>query len=223
MSRKIELGGRTVSMVLTNKEAVREFKKGLIINAAYQLFQNHSYEEITVQDIADAAGIGKATLYQYFSSKEEIIFRIMLRSAQEMNEVAEKCCDKYADARQALEYFIHHVYQIYVKNNRLFLSYLGLKLQGSFKAEWLAEGREVRDRKLDILSQLLDKGMDQGIFIRADSKHLARVMNNILRGFSLECLEIANSLQIRKELDSNLILSVLLKGILRDGGGKTGE
>ncbi len=209
---------------MANKEAVREFKKGLIIDAAYQLFMDQSYEEITVQDIADAAGIGKATIYQYFTSKEEIIFRIMLRSAQEVNEVSLGCCQQYENARAALESLIYQVYQVYVKNNRLFLAYLGLKLQGGLRQEWLLEAKMERERKFDILSQLLDKGISQGVFIQADSRHLARVLNNILRGFSLECLEVP--LHIRppgKELDSGLIISVLLKGILRDRGGEAGD
>lgn len=111
-----------------------------------------------------------------------------------------------------------------MKNNRLFLAYLGLKLQGGLQEEWLKEARSERDRKFDILSQLLEKGMAQGVFIQADSSHLARVLNNILRGFSLECLELPlNIREPGKELDSNLILSVLLNGILRNGGGEGNE
>lgn len=221
MSRKNEPNGRTGVSILANKEAVREFKKKLIIEAAWKLFLDRPYEEITVQDIADAAGIGKATLYQYFSSKEAIIFGIMLRSAQELNEAAESCCAKYEDARQAFEYLIHHIYQVYLKNNRLFLAFLGLKLQGGFKPEWLEEVRAERERKFDILSRLLDRGMDQGVFIQADSRRLARVLNNILRGFSLEHLEAPpEGGSPGKEVDSSLILSVLFNGILTDGGGE---
>ncbi|MEG1801241.1 MAG: TetR/AcrR family transcriptional regulator, partial [Oscillospiraceae bacterium] len=33
---------------------------------------------VTVQDIANAAGVGKGTIYDYFSSKEEIIVRTII-------------------------------------------------------------------------------------------------------------------------------------------------
>lgn len=40
---------------------------------------------ITVQDIANAAGVGKGTLYEYFSSKEEILINTLIYYLQQEN------------------------------------------------------------------------------------------------------------------------------------------
>lgn len=40
--------------------------------------EGRSFSSLKVQDIATAAGVGKGTLYEYFSSKEEILTRAIL-------------------------------------------------------------------------------------------------------------------------------------------------
>ena len=44
-----------------------------IVVTARELFQNKSYESTTMQDIMNALGIAKGTIYHYFKSKEELL------------------------------------------------------------------------------------------------------------------------------------------------------
>ncbi|MCP5048280.1 MAG: TetR/AcrR family transcriptional regulator [bacterium] len=48
-------------------------KKDQIIGAAIGEFIKKGFAKTTINDIAKAAGIGKGTVYEYFSTKEEII------------------------------------------------------------------------------------------------------------------------------------------------------
>ena len=47
-----------------------------ILNAATALFCEKGYANVTVQEIADRAGLNKATLYYHMESKEELLFSI---------------------------------------------------------------------------------------------------------------------------------------------------
>ncbi len=51
----------------------REEKRNAILMAANTIFIKKGYHATTVQDIADAAGIGKGTVYEYFATKEDIV------------------------------------------------------------------------------------------------------------------------------------------------------
>ena len=46
--------------------------KADISHVAFQLFATHGYDETTVDQIAKAVGIGRRTLFRYFSSKNDI-------------------------------------------------------------------------------------------------------------------------------------------------------
>jgi AcrR family transcriptional regulator len=58
-----------VSAKLVDKQE----KKNQIIMAAIRKFVKKGFAKTTISDIAKAAGIGKGTVYEYFSTKEEII------------------------------------------------------------------------------------------------------------------------------------------------------
>jgi AcrR family transcriptional regulator len=60
-------------------------KQEQIISAAIREFTKNGFAATTISDIARAAGIGKGTVYEYFSTKEEIIehtFNFFVRSLE---------------------------------------------------------------------------------------------------------------------------------------------
>jgi len=54
-------------------ERRRDFVKLEIERAGMDLFAEHGYDSVTVQDIADAAGIGRRTFFRHFRSKDELL------------------------------------------------------------------------------------------------------------------------------------------------------
>ncbi len=46
--------------------------KDFIIDEAYKLFLNHSYEAVSISDISNAIGFTKGALYHHFKNKEEL-------------------------------------------------------------------------------------------------------------------------------------------------------
>jgi AcrR family transcriptional regulator len=45
-----------------------------LAEAAFDLFNEHGYEQTTVDDIAERAGLGRATFFRHYRSKEDVIF-----------------------------------------------------------------------------------------------------------------------------------------------------
>lgn len=45
-----------------------------LVDAAFDLFDEHGYEQTTVDEIADRAGVGRTTLFRHYRSKEDVIF-----------------------------------------------------------------------------------------------------------------------------------------------------
>jgi AcrR family transcriptional regulator len=52
------------------KSPVRE----RLADAAFALFDERGYEQTTIDDITDRAGLGRTTFFRYYRSKEEVIF-----------------------------------------------------------------------------------------------------------------------------------------------------
>jgi AcrR family transcriptional regulator len=66
------------------KEKEREWKKREIINALVDLALEKGIVDISIGEIARKAGFAKSSIYYYFSSKEEIIKEVLIKSWEEM-------------------------------------------------------------------------------------------------------------------------------------------
>lgn len=64
-----------------------------------------SFSGIKVQDIATAAGIGKGTVYEYFTSKEEILSSAILFALDQLLNWIEDILSEQLPFRQTLEQF----------------------------------------------------------------------------------------------------------------------
>lgn len=56
--------------------AARGEKRPVILRAATEVFAEQGFAAVTVAEIAERAGIGKGTVYEYFSSKEELLVAV---------------------------------------------------------------------------------------------------------------------------------------------------
>lgn len=71
-------------MTLSRKERERLTRESEILLAAEKLFINKGFESTTMDEIAKASEFTKRTLYQYFSSKENLFFAVILSGVKQM-------------------------------------------------------------------------------------------------------------------------------------------
>lgn len=64
-------------------EALRDLTAAAIIDSAAKLIAERG-EAASMEEIASAAGVGRATLYRYFPSREELLRAMALASVQEL-------------------------------------------------------------------------------------------------------------------------------------------
>ena len=88
----MKFADRLVSLVTTVSKArpktkadvVEEFRIQSIQDAAMRVIAKKGFADATMQDIADAAGISKGTVYLYFQSREELVERTVDRVQDEL-------------------------------------------------------------------------------------------------------------------------------------------
>ena len=65
-------------------EEIRESKRRQIMYAAIECFATSGYHSVSISDLAKHAGISKGLMYNYFSSKEELLKTIFAEVMEEM-------------------------------------------------------------------------------------------------------------------------------------------
>ncbi|MBQ9520268.1 MAG: TetR/AcrR family transcriptional regulator [Acholeplasmatales bacterium] len=123
---------------------MRELQDEFIAKEALKLFLKSSIAGVTMAMIAKEVGVGEATLYRHFTTKQNIVLRSVLILANSVLEEFKEI--KEESGYKELEAFFNIYYDTF-KNNKEFFSFIN-----EFDAFILQEGFEAKGYDENILS-----------------------------------------------------------------------
>src|SRR5450631_1464228 len=74
----------------------QQFVRDAIWDAATDLFAEKGFDETTVDDIAQAAGVSRRSFFRYFSSKSDLMAHGMVNYAAELTAAIDACPQTYS-------------------------------------------------------------------------------------------------------------------------------
>ena len=157
---------------LTGEELDR--RRHEIFGATVNLFLKKGFRETSMREIAEAAGMGKSSLYDYFKTKDDILLWAMedeiLDLTAAVREIANQPDLAIERLRQAMKKHLENL----VSSKEFYL-----KL--SFEVQRLAIESQQRIQVLrhayqDMIRQLIDEGIQEGSFRQVDSLLVTRLL-----------------------------------------------
>lgn len=147
-----------------------------IFEAAVHLFLEKGFQDTSMREIAQAAGMGKSSLYDYFRTKDEILIFVIVEKTVALTKQAQAiaCLDMPPDAR------LRRIMQMHLDfmqaNAQLFsrLSAETLRL----KPESQRPIQESRYAFQDVVRDLIQEGIAQGFFRPVHALNAARLLTN---------------------------------------------
>ncbi len=73
-------------MTVSRRERERRRREQDIINVAEELFVENGFESTSMDRIAERAEFTKRTVYQYFNSKEDLFYAVVLKGVKPLLE-----------------------------------------------------------------------------------------------------------------------------------------
>jgi len=96
----------------------KDLKREYIIDSAKKLFLSSSIADITIRDISSISGLGEATIYRYFKTKENLVLAVSLSIQQDILKVP--FSDSGKTGIEQIQNFFGLFRNIYVENKRYF-------------------------------------------------------------------------------------------------------
>ena len=98
-------------------KASKTAKKGMVIlKAAQRVFAGKGFQAATISDIAKKAKVSEGTIYEYFSSKEELLFSIPAETIQQYLDKNLEILQHIQGAANKLRFLIHRHLSLYADN-----------------------------------------------------------------------------------------------------------
>ena len=198
----------------------KKSKRDMILDSAYTLFINKGYWDTKIIDIADAAGIGKGTVYEYFESKDAIFLELFRTKVVAGYEILSELLNKEIPCEKKIKEYI----DIELSNtskytfSKSFLLDLMMK-SDAFRNPILIESiHKLVAKKFSIMFSIIEKGIENGEFCKVDPllatiSVMGAINFYVSFGFSpIDPTEFLPSEKI-KSLDKDEFLRLILNGL----------
>ena len=102
----------------TRREQAKGETRRIILETAYQLFEEVGYEKATMRALAARAGVGIGTIFQHFKNKPALLVATF---DEEMRPVVEDAVASipHTGLKRQLRHLIRHVFEFYSRRARL--------------------------------------------------------------------------------------------------------
>lgn len=124
-----EVGNIKKSTPKSRIERRKERTEKKIISAAIKLFDQNGIEETTMEEIAEKADVARGTLYNYFSSKEEIISKYIEQSIKTGKAISFQELQEMPDTRTRMTYIFNQLVKGIQHKKDLFEKHLIYRMQ----------------------------------------------------------------------------------------------
>jgi len=155
-------------MLKEKREIKRERKREKILEAAAELFSTKHYHEVMMDDVAKLISVAKGTVYNYFTSKEELYFTIMHTRMENLLSLLKQKIETEKNSIDSLRAFVVHLYMFMMKHKKFFLIYQRETLNGdnSFCEDLISLEKQMNQ----MISQIISRGETEGVFRKVDEE-----------------------------------------------------
>jgi TetR/AcrR family transcriptional regulator, regulator of autoinduction and epiphytic fitness len=110
--------------------------RAAIIDAAERLFLERGFGAVSMDDLAEAAGVARRTLYNQFSSKEEIFREMLSRVSGQLERAFPPGLETEGDAEHVLRSIARMILKLH--ENPVYLGFLRMVVADARQFPWIA-------------------------------------------------------------------------------------
>jgi TetR/AcrR family transcriptional regulator, regulator of autoinduction and epiphytic fitness len=130
----MELRKNTSGMV---RKIPRGGSREAIVEAASRLFLQRGFGSVSMDELAEAAGLARRTLYNQFTSKEEIFREMLLRVSGHLEDAFPPGIETLGDVEQVLRLVARMIMDLHKRPE--YLGFLRMVVADSRQFPWIAE------------------------------------------------------------------------------------
>ncbi|OUX20126.1 MAG: hypothetical protein CBE10_04045 [bacterium TMED250] len=170
--------------MISNRQAKeREQRKEQILSSALSVFKKHGIEKATMDEIAKEADFGKATLYYYFSSKEEIFAEQLVRGWRMIWESIEPIVHQTNQPKNTFIDSLNTIGALVRKDQVLFeFLFTAPKALPDAAGESNQDWKKYQKKMYGVLQSLLEEAIEKKEFPEIRSDMLMRAIGGLFHG-----------------------------------------
>jgi len=153
-----------------------------LLDAAERLLARIGYRKVTMEDLAQEAGVSRRTVYGYFRSKEEVILGTIDRIVDQVSERLDAVARVEGSAADRLRDMLVERVRIRVEKVRDYAHALD-EIFAALRPAYLERRKEYFEAEAELLAGVLRQGQRTGEFARRDARETAFLLLTATNAF----------------------------------------
>ncbi len=167
------------------KEEIKEIKKRKIIESAIRIFLKKGVKDTTMEDVAREIGYGKASIYYYFKSKNELIFHILIEGWEKLKNAMAEELEKKGSPKELFFKTLNKLFKVVFEFPDLIKFLYTVSIPDFFDERAKKRLTGYRDYMVNSFERLLKGGKSKGEFKDIDVKLTLEVIFGMIKSFVL--------------------------------------
>lgn len=165
-----------------------EQRRHQILKAAFQVVAEKGYDSVTLQDIADYAGVSKGVSNYYFKNKADVFTHLFEWVTTRIFEKETNSVNKKETALEKLEAYINQVFTSPEENKTFYRIYLDFLAQVPNNEQYKAINQTFYENCWSISRSIIKQGIDEKVFKVDDIEQSSISIRCIIDGSLIQWL-----------------------------------
>jgi TetR/AcrR family transcriptional repressor of mexJK operon len=198
-------------------EIISNEKVKIILQAARKRFAHYGFSKVTMDEIAGDVELGKASLYYYFPTKEELFKAVISQEQNEFIKRVEILLQKPITAMEKLKNYVE--IRLKFSHELTNLGTLSIHSVLDYKSVFRKLYEDLEQQESNLLKIIIDEGKNSGEFRKDLPDELTKVFIHVLQGIKLRFIRflkeqrLEDENQMKLESEMKLVTAIIINGM----------
>ncbi|MDD2275567.1 MAG: TetR family transcriptional regulator [Smithellaceae bacterium] len=197
-----------------NKNDLLNLRRSQLTAAAYKVVAQKGYNDFTIKDIAEEAGLSTGLVHYYFKNKEDLLFKLLKEMNANLRDNLKKAMGELAEPRDKLMAFCDEAFALVDREKAYFYVLIDF---------WAQINHDARIRQANVklfqsyraeIAAIIQEGAAKGVFTVEDVNLTSVIIIALIQGTIIQYAidrEAFNYSEIKEKIKEQ-ILSRIVNG-----------
>ncbi len=201
-------------------EKISKEKEKSIVNAARKRFAHYGFSKVTMDEIAGDVEMGKASLYYYFPTKEELFKAVITLEQNEFVNNIEVVLQNHSTASEKLFEYVDLRLKYFrdLVNIGMLSAHSIFDIKSMFKKLF----EDFESNEMILLKKIFDEGKSKGEFRKDLPENIIKIFLHMLQGLRFRVIKQLTELRSEEETYKELEIEMKIAAEIFINGIKQG-
>ncbi len=195
-----------------NKNDLLNLRRAQLTGAAYKVVAQKGYNDFTIKDIAEEAGLSTGLVHYYFKNKEDLLFKLLKEMNANLRDNLKKALMDLTEPKDKLMAFCDEAFELVDKEKAYFYVLIDFWAQMNHDNRIRQANVKLFQSYRDEISSIIEEGITKGVFAAMDVKFTSVIVISLIQGTIIQYV-IDNGAFDYRELKEKIKEQILSKVI----------